>query len=126
MFSMDILPEPERAVGRLVAGDELADVLEHVQRQAARLLDVGEQIQLLDLSKQSRRHALLDQDGPCTVLDVVQLGHALALQAQQRADHRGPAEHGNIRVMEDIVEAVVVGLGGVIVRRSPTNAPPDR
>jgi hypothetical protein len=28
--------------------------------------------------------------------------------------------------MEDIVEAVVVGLGGVIVRRSPTNAPPDR
>ena len=108
-----ILPEPERTVLRFVTGYELSYVLEHVQWKAAPL-HVHEKFQLLRLSKQSGRDTLFDQRRAGAVLDLIRLRHAFPLQAKQRSDDRRPAEYGDVGVMEDVMEAVVVRLGRIV------------
>src|SRR5581483_11524112 len=82
-----IFPKPQRNLLRFIPGDELADVLEHVERQLTNL-DVGEKIQGHRLPKYPCRHAFFNQRGACSILCLVDLGIALALEPKKTADHR--------------------------------------
>ena len=55
-----------------------------------------------------------DQDRASAILGFVQRGFALALELQQRPDHRRPAEHGDEAVVEDVMEVVVVLFMSVV------------
>src|SRR6218665_2857623 len=109
-----LLPLPEGAIFGLIAGDELADMLEDVEGQMPRAHSV-EEIEPRGLSEDPGRDAFLDQRRAGAILGFIDLGFAFALEAKQAADDGGPAQHRDMGQMEDIVEAIIVS-GHRIVR----------
>ena len=69
-----------------------------------------------------RRHALFDHGRAPAVLNLVEQRPALALSAEQGARDRRPAQHGGVGEVEDIVEAIAVGIIGVVGQLSRQTA----
>ena len=65
-------PEPKRTAVSLVSGDELADMLEHVQRKSTPLHSF-EEIELLGLTKKPGCNAFFDQNGARAIFCFVEL-----------------------------------------------------
>lgn len=80
----------------LVARDELADVLEEIERQFAGLY-MSEAVKPDGLTENPGRHAFFDELCSSTILRVVYLRDTLTLHPEQRSDDGGPAQHGDVR-----------------------------
>lgn len=76
-----VLPEPQRATLRLIACDELADVLQEVEWEVAWLY-AGEQVELERLPENPGGDAFFDQCRAGTVLRFVDLGSGFSLHAE--------------------------------------------
>src|SRR5713226_5916832 len=92
---------------RLIAGDELPDVLEKIERKVASF-HVGEEAQADGVAEDPGRDAFFYQRRAGAVLRLVDLRVALPLEAQQRPYDRRPAQYGDVGEMKDVVEAVVI------------------
>src|SRR5215472_17495224 len=100
------LPQPEWTLLGLISRDELANMLQQVERKVAGL-HIGEEVKIDCLPKDPGCDPFLDQDGAGAVLRLVDLWCALALEPKERPNDGRPGQHGDVGEVENVMEAIV-------------------